>query len=94
MTIALHEGVVAFEALPMERQGIMLGCVRVGEIAPSAIRTPGSRFEFCFRIDLPDVSSTAWLPARDVTDARRQAIEKINDWMIAAGLRPVGGMSQ
>lgn len=93
MSIETHEGVVAFETLPMERQAIMLKSIRVGEIAPSNIRDPSSRVAFCFRLDLPDVSSKAWQPARDVTDAKRQALEKINDWMIAAGLRPIGRVS-
>lgn len=85
-----HEGVVAFQPMQMGRQGIMLGRVRVGEIAPSEIRDPKSPCAFCFRLDLPDMSSRAWHPARDVDDARRKALEKINDWMIAAGLRPNG----
>jgi hypothetical protein len=83
-----HEGVVAFQPMIMGHQGIMLGRVRVGEIAPSEIRDPNSRFAFCFRLDLPDLSSRAWQPARDVDDARKLALEKINDWIIAAGLQP------
>jgi hypothetical protein len=88
MTISLHEGVVAFRPLSPGREQIVLGAVNVGEIMPTSL---GSRCPTCFRIALPDASSMAWQPARDVADARRRAIEKINDWMIAAGLRPVGG---
>jgi hypothetical protein len=88
MSIETHEGVVAFKLLSSGRQQILLGAVSVGEISPSM--NPRSQFPVCFRIELPDSSSRAWQPARDVTDARRQALEKINDWMIAAGLRPTG----
>jgi hypothetical protein len=87
-----HEGVVAFEPMIMGRQGIMLGRVRVGEIAPSEIRDPNSRCAFCFRLDLPDMSSRAWQPARDVADAQRQALVKINDWLNAAGVTPIGAL--
>ena len=84
----LHEGVVAFRRLAAGREQIVLGSVAVGEISPSM--DPRSRFPTCFRLELPDSSSRAWAPARDIADARRQALEKINDWMIAAGVRPCG----
>lgn len=91
MTIALHEGVVAFKPLREGREMIILGRVNVGEIMPTS--DPRSRYPTCFRLALPDCSSQPWQPAIDIADARRKAIEKINDWMIAAGLTPVGGMS-
>lgn len=84
----LHDGVVAFRPLTPGREQIVLGRVQVGEISPTM--DPRSRFPMCFRLELPDSSSRAWQPARDILDARRQALEKINDWMIAAGLRPTG----
>ncbi|MBN9007264.1 MAG: hypothetical protein J0H40_17840 [Rhizobiales bacterium] len=85
-----HEGVVEFRSAQTTsgREMIMLGRVQVGEISPSV--DPRSRFPICFRLELPDASSRAWQPARDVADARRQVVGKINDWMIAAGLRPNG----
>ncbi len=88
MTVETHEGVVAFRLLTSGRQEILLGGIAVGEISPSM--NPRSQFPVCFKIELPAASSKAWQPARDVTDAKRQAREKINDWMIAAGLRPIG----
>jgi hypothetical protein len=30
------------------------------------------------------------MPARDIADAQRQALGKINDWLNAADLRPNG----
>jgi len=87
----LHEGVVAFRPLTQGRESIVLGRIQVGEISPS--NDPRSRFPTCFRLELPDSSSRAWTPASDIADARRKAIAKINDWMIAAGLRPNGGAS-
>jgi hypothetical protein len=88
VTVALHEGVVAFRPLTPGRENILLGRIHVGEISPTV--DPRSRFPVCFRLELPDASSRAWQPARDITDARRQALGKINDWMIAAGVRPIG----
>lgn len=85
----LHDGVVAFRPLSPGRESIMLGRVQVGEISPTM--NPRSRVPMCFRLDLPGTSSRAWIPARDVDDARRQALARINDWIIAAGLRPNGG---
>jgi hypothetical protein len=92
-TMCAHEGVVAFRPAHTVsgRETIMLGRVQVGEISPSV--DPRSRFPFCFRLELPDASSRAWQPARDVADARRQVVGKINDWLNAAGLVPVGGVS-
>jgi hypothetical protein len=89
MNADLHEGVVAFRPLTPGRQAIVLGLVDIGEISPTV--NPRSRFPVCFRLDLPGVSSRAWTPARDVDDAKRQAIGRINDWLNAAGVRPNGG---
>jgi hypothetical protein len=91
MTVELHEGVVAFRPLSPGREDIRLGNIHVGEISPTI--DPRSRFPICFRLELPDSSSKAWQPAHNITDARRQAVAKINDWMIAAGLRPIGRLS-
>lgn len=87
-----HEGVVAFRPnqVYVGREMIMLGRVQIGEISPTL--DPRSRFPFCFRLELPDASSRAWQPARDVADARRQVVGKINDWLNAAGLVPAGGV--
>lgn len=88
-----HDGVVEFRPAQttIGRETIMLGRVQVGEISPSV--DPRSRFPVCFRLELPDASSRAWQPARDVADARRQVVGKINDWLNAAGLVPAGGVS-
>lgn len=87
-----HDGVVEFRPAQIAsgRETIMLGRVQVGEISPSV--DPRSRFPVCFRLELPDASSRAWQPARDVADARRQVVGKINDWLNAAGLVPAGGV--
>jgi hypothetical protein len=82
-----HDGVVAFRPLTLGREAVMLGRVQVGEIMP----TDGGRHQACFRLLLPDASATSWRPARDVADARRLALVKINDWLNAADLRPNGG---
>jgi hypothetical protein len=87
----LHEGVVAFTPLSPGRESIMLGRVQVGEISPTA--HPSSRHPTCFRLDLPNVSSRAWRPSRSIEDARRQAVEKINDWMNAAGVAPIDAVA-
>ena len=84
----LHEGVVEFRPLSTGRKSIMLGAVQVGEITPSA--DPNSRFPVCFRINLPEATSRSWVPARDTEDAKRQAAQRINDWLNAAGVMPVG----
>jgi hypothetical protein len=84
----LHQGVVAFEPLSPGREAVMLGRVQVGEISPTL--NPRGRYPVCFRISLPDSSSNAWQPAQDVADAQRQALDRINDWMNAAGVRPNG----
>lgn len=86
MSMELHEGVVAFRSLTAGREQIVLGRVQVGEISPTE---GGSIFRVCFRLTLPEASSRPWHPARDVADARRQALEKINEWMIAAGVTPL-----
>ncbi len=88
MSGELHDGVVAFRPLTPGREQIVLGRVPVGEISP--VHDPRSLYRVCFRLDLPLASSTAWMPARDVDDAQRQALDKINDWLNAAGLRPNG----
>lgn len=85
-----HEGVVAFRPEAIGREVILLGRVQVGEI----MRNEGLRHQACFRLMLPEASaSSTWRPARDVEDARRLALIKINDWMQAAGLVPAGGTS-
>jgi hypothetical protein len=84
----LHEGVVAFRPLASGREAVVLGRVDVGEISP--VQNPTSVFAMCFRIYLPDASSRAWEPARDIADARRQALARINDWLNAAGVTPIG----
>ena len=86
-----HEGVVAFLPLALGREQIMLGRVPVGEIGPA--HGARSRFPTCFRTDLPGASSRAWHPTPSIEDARRQAAEKINDWLDAADLRPNGEAS-
>jgi hypothetical protein len=88
MATDLHEGVVEFRSLSSGRKSIMLGAVQVGEITPTA--DPRSRFPVCFRIRLPDATSGAWCPAPSDDEAQRQAAEKINDWLNAAGVRPIG----
>lgn len=89
MMADLHEGVVAFGDLSPGRESIMLGRIQVGEITP--VHGAGrSRYQTCFRLDLPGMSSRAWHPARDTAEARRQALARINDWMEAAGVRPIG----
>lgn len=87
MDTELHHGVVAFQPLTLGREAVMLGRVQVGEIMP----TDGGRFPVCFRLTLPDASASAWRPAADITEARRLAAIKINDWMNAAGVVPAGG---
>jgi hypothetical protein len=84
----LHDGVVAFRPLSSGREAVVLGRVDVGEISPVA--HPTSAIAMCFRIQLPGLTSHAWTPARDVTEARRLALEQINDWLNAADLRPNG----
>jgi len=82
-----HDGVVAFEPLTLGREAVMLGRVQVGEIMP----TDGGRHQACFRLTLPEASTSAsWRPARDIAEARRLACIKINDWLNAADLRPNG----
>jgi hypothetical protein len=88
MSGELHEGVVAFANASAGRETIKLGRIPVGEIGP--VHDPRSLYPVCFRINLPHASSTAWMPARDLDDARTQALEKINDWLEAAGVRPIG----
>lgn len=82
-----HDGVVAFTPLALGREAVMLGRVQVGEIMP----IDGGRHQASFRLMLPDVSASSWRPALDFADARRLALVKINDWMNAAGVVPIGG---
>lgn len=82
-----HDGVVEFRP-ETGREVILLGRVQVGEI----LRNDGGRHQACFRLTLPEASATTFRPARDIVDARRLALIKINDWLDAAGLTPVGGM--
>lgn len=83
-----HEGVVAFRTEAIGREVILLGRVQVGEI----MRNDGARHQACFRLTLPEASaSTTWRPARDVVEARRLALQNINDWLNAAGVVPAGG---
>jgi len=86
----LHDGIVAFRPLSPGREQIVLGRIPVGEVGP--VHDPRSQYPVCFRISLPYASSSAWMPARSIEDARHQAIEKINDWLNAAGLTPLGVM--
>ncbi|UFW75177.1 hypothetical protein [Bradyrhizobium sp. WU425] len=81
-----HEGVVSFEPLTLGREAVMLGKVRVGEISP----LDGSRYRACFRLSLPEASATSWRPASDIDDAKRLTLIKINDWLNAAGVVPIG----
>jgi len=87
----LHEGVVEFRTVSAVCKTIMLGRVEIGEISRTVMLDPRSHFTACFRIDLPGLSSKAWHPARGFVDAERQASQRINDWLNAAGLRPIGG---
>ena len=83
-----HDGVVSFERLTLGREAVMLGKVRVGEISP----LESGRYQACFRLLLTEASAShAWQPARDVIEAKRLALAKVNDWMQAAGLVPVAG---
>lgn len=87
MSGELHDGVVAFRPIALGREAVMLGRVQVGEIMP----TNGGRHQACFRLTLPEAStSSSWRPARDLDDARRLTCIKINDWLNAADLRPNG----
>lgn len=86
MTGEAHEGVVAFRKLSAGREAVMLGGIQIGEISPTL--HPRGRFPVCFRLSLPDCSSSAWTPARDADDAKRLVLETINNWMHAAGVTP------
>jgi hypothetical protein len=88
MSMESHHGVVTFNPLSPGRESIMLGRIPVGEIGP--VHDPRSLYPLCFRINLPFTSSAAWTPARDIDEAHRQVLGKINDWLNAAGLRPNG----
>lgn len=88
MPAEVHEGVVAFQPAALGRETILLGRVQVGEIVP----IERGAWQASFRLLLPEASATSWRPARDVADARRLALIKINDWLNAAGLAPSGAM--
>ena len=75
----LRDSVLAFQPLSLGRESIRLGRIPVGEIGP--VNDPRSLYAVCFRIDLPFASSSAWMPAHNLDDARRQAIERINEWI-------------
>ena len=88
MGVESHDGVVAFKPLTLGREAVMLGHVQVGEIMP----TDGGRHQACFRLTLPEASTSAvWRPASDISDARRLVLMKVNDWLNAAGVTPIGG---
>jgi hypothetical protein len=84
-----HEGVVAFQPAALGRETILLGRVQVGEIVP----IERGAVTASFRLLLPEASATSWRPARDITEARRLALIKINDWLNAAGVAPVGAIA-
>lgn len=86
MAVQVHEGVVAFQPAALGRETILLGRVQVGEIMP----IERGAFTASFRLLLPEASATSWRPARDVGEARRLALIKINDWLNAAGVAPLG----
>lgn len=81
-----HDGIVAFRQLALGREAVMLGRVQVGEI----MQISGDRYGASFRLLLPEASATAWRPAQDMAAARRSALIKINDWLNAARLQPIG----
>lgn len=84
----LHQNIVAFAPLSPGREAVMLGHIQVGELSPT--HDPRSQFQTCYRLDLPGLSSRAWQPARDLAEARRLTLRRINDWLNAADLRPNG----
>lgn len=90
MTGELHtDGPLVFTAQASGREIVMLGRVPVGEIGP--VHDPRSKYPVCFRLYLPHIRSlSAWCPARDIDDARRQMRQQLNDWLNAADLRPNG----
>lgn len=85
MTDAPSRDGVAFRRLGLGREAVVLGRVTVGEI----MEMDGDRFGACFRLMLPEASATNWRPVRDRDEARRLSSIKVNDWLNAAGLRPV-----
>lgn len=86
----LHEGVVAFRPLTLGREAVMIGRVTVGEIMP----VDRGHYQACFRLLLPEASATSWRPCHDNAAARRLVIAKINDWLNAASLAPMGAMAE
>ena len=89
MDAGAHHGVVRFEPLSAGREAVLLGCVTVGEIAPTADTRRGHTM--CFRLGLPDSAASAWVPAIDIAAARRGVLSHLNDWLNAADVRPNGG---
>ncbi|PPQ42144.1 hypothetical protein [Rhodopseudomonas palustris] len=76
---------VTFQRLGLGREAVVLGRVQVGEI----MEIEGDRGGACFRLNLPEASTTSWRPARDCDEARRLSRGQVSDWIEAAGLRPV-----
>jgi len=89
MTQEAHDGVVAFTPLSAGREQVTLGRLTVGEIAP--VSDPRSLYPYCWGLTLPFAMSQYRLaPARDIDDARKQVLDRINDWLQLANLRPNG----
>lgn len=86
MSDAVDPDGVAFQRLGLGREAVVLGRVQVGEI----MELDGNKFGACFRLMLPEASATNWRPVRDRDEARRLSSIKVNDWLNAAGLRPIG----
>ncbi|AVT76615.1 hypothetical protein RPPS3_25520 [Rhodopseudomonas palustris] len=76
---------VTFQRLGLGREAVVLGRVQVGEI----MEIEGDRGGACFRLNLPEASTTSWRPVRDRDEARRLSRGQVSDWIEAAGLRPV-----
>ncbi|NEV79291.1 hypothetical protein DYI24_19865 [Rhodopseudomonas sp. BR0C11] len=78
-----RRGPVTFKRLGLGREAVVLGRVQVGEI----MEMEGDRGGACFRLTLPEASTTSWRPARDRDEARRLSRGQVSDWIEAAGLR-------
>jgi hypothetical protein len=84
-----HDGVVVFEQQSGGRERVLLGKLPIGEIGP--VHDPRSRFPVCWSLTLPWAMSMHRLePANSIEDARSEILEKINDWLQLANLRPNG----
>ncbi len=89
MTQEAHDGVVAFVPLSAGREQVRLGRLSVGEIGP--VHDPRSLYPYFWGLTLPwAMTSYKIAPARDIEDARKQVLERINDWLQLANLRPNG----